>query len=47
MASSTEADGVSAATTGKKPKKTKNQVDESELLTVPEGWKEAPFHERR
>ncbi|XP_064198467.1 KRR1 small subunit processome component homolog isoform X1 [Anguilla rostrata] len=43
MASSTEADGVSAATTGKKPKKTKNQVDESELLTVPEGWKEAPF----
>ncbi|KAJ8269285.1 hypothetical protein COCON_G00118920 [Conger conger] len=43
MASSPEVDGMSAATTGKKAKKTKNQVDESELLTVPEGWKEAPF----
>ncbi|KAG5267678.1 hypothetical protein AALO_G00224400 [Alosa alosa] len=27
----------------KKAKKTKNQVDESELLTVPEGWKEPAF----
>ncbi|KAK5849357.1 hypothetical protein PBY51_009007 [Eleginops maclovinus] len=41
MASSTIGDGVSEK--GKKSKKTKDQMDESELLTVPEGWKEAPF----
>ncbi|XP_037616699.1 KRR1 small subunit processome component homolog [Sebastes umbrosus] len=35
--------GVSEAQTGKKHKNTKNQVDESELLTVPDGWKEAAF----
>ncbi|CAN9508069.1 unnamed protein product [Ophioblennius macclurei] len=28
---------------GKKTKKSKNQVDESELLTVPDGWKEPSF----
>ncbi|KAJ8261746.1 hypothetical protein GJAV_G00157940 [Gymnothorax javanicus] len=43
MASSAEMGGVSADATGKNTKKTKNQVDESELLTVPDGWKEAPF----
>ncbi|KAM8740071.1 KRR1 small subunit processome component homolog [Acanthopagrus schlegelii] len=43
MASSTTGDGVSDAQTGKKSKKTKNQVDESELLTVPDGWKEPAF----
>uniref|UniRef100_A0A671YL02 KRR1 small subunit processome component n=2 Tax=Sparus aurata TaxID=8175 RepID=A0A671YL02_SPAAU len=43
MASSTTGDGVSEAQTGKKSKKTKNQVDESELLTVPDGWKEPTF----
>ncbi|GAA6224555.1 KRR1 small subunit processome component homolog [Lates japonicus] len=43
MASSTTGDGVSEAQTGKKSKKTKNQVDESELLTVPDGWKEPAF----
>ncbi|XP_045927741.1 KRR1 small subunit processome component homolog [Micropterus dolomieu] len=43
MASSTTGDGVSEAQTGKKSKKTKNQVDESELLTVPDGWKEPGF----
>ncbi|XP_071396676.1 KRR1 small subunit processome component homolog [Centroberyx affinis] len=43
MASPTTEDGVSEAQTGKKSKKTKNQVDESELLTVPDGWKEPSF----
>ncbi|KAE8281604.1 KRR1 small subunit processome component-like protein KRR-R motif-containing protein 1 [Larimichthys crocea] len=43
MASSTTGDGVSEAQTGKKSKKSKNQVDESELLTVPDGWKEPTF----
>uniref|UniRef100_A0A3B4XHL9 KRR1 small subunit processome component n=1 Tax=Seriola lalandi dorsalis TaxID=1841481 RepID=A0A3B4XHL9_SERLL len=43
MASSTTGDGVSEAQTGKKSKKTKNQVDESDLLTVPDGWKEPGF----
>ncbi|XP_029350960.1 KRR1 small subunit processome component homolog [Echeneis naucrates] len=43
MASSTTGDGVSEAQTGKKSKKTKNEVDESELLTVPDGWKEPAF----
>ncbi|XP_032893889.1 KRR1 small subunit processome component homolog isoform X2 [Amblyraja radiata] len=32
---------AAAATGGKKRRK--DEVDESELLTVPEGWKEAPF----
>ncbi|XP_044042926.1 KRR1 small subunit processome component homolog [Siniperca chuatsi] len=43
MASSTTRDGVREAQTGKKSEKTKNQVDESELLTVPDGWKEPRF----
>ncbi|XP_068567647.1 KRR1 small subunit processome component homolog [Cebidichthys violaceus] len=43
MASSTTGDGLSDAQTGTKSKKTKHQVDESELLTVPDGWKEATF----
>ncbi|KAL3976552.1 sentrin-specific protease 1 [Sarotherodon galilaeus] len=43
MASSTASDGVSEEQTGKQSKKIKNQVDESELLTVPDGWKEPPF----
>ncbi|XP_063356970.1 KRR1 small subunit processome component homolog [Pelmatolapia mariae] len=43
MASSTASDGVSEEQTGKKSKKIKSQVDESELLTVPDGWKEPPF----
>ncbi|XP_070785099.1 KRR1 small subunit processome component homolog [Enoplosus armatus] len=43
MASSATGDGVSEAQTGKKSKKTKNQADESELLTVPDGWKEPGF----
>ncbi|XP_076578772.1 KRR1 small subunit processome component homolog [Chaetodon auriga] len=43
MASSTTGDGVSEAQTGKKSKKSQEQVDESELLTVPDGWKESPF----
>ncbi|XP_029017737.1 KRR1 small subunit processome component homolog isoform X2 [Betta splendens] len=43
MASSTTGDGVSILVTGKKSKKNKNQVDDSELLTVPDGWKEPMF----
>ncbi|KAI1887977.1 hypothetical protein AGOR_G00180310 [Albula goreensis] len=44
MASSTEAESVNPAPSGKKAKWNKKQaVDESELLTVPEGWKESPF----
>lgn len=34
---------MSETQAGKKSKKTKNLVDESELLTVPDGWKEPPF----
>ncbi|XP_028255809.1 KRR1 small subunit processome component homolog [Parambassis ranga] len=41
MASSSTADGVSE--TAKKSKKTKHEVDESELLTVPDGWREPAF----
>ncbi|CAJ1055611.1 KRR1 small subunit processome component homolog [Xyrichtys novacula] len=40
MASSTPGDGMSETQTAKK---TENQVDESELLTVPDGWKEPTF----
>ncbi|KAM8884940.1 KRR1 small subunit processome component homolog [Synchiropus picturatus] len=44
MASTSVGDGVRAATSGKKLKKSKEQVvDEAELLTVPDGWKEQPF----
>ncbi|XP_070848597.1 KRR1 small subunit processome component homolog [Chaetodon trifascialis] len=43
MASSTTGDGVSEAQTRKKSKKSLEQVDKSELLTVPDGWKESPF----
>ncbi|KAM7366864.1 hypothetical protein PAMP_014803 [Pampus punctatissimus] len=43
MASSATGDGMSEAQTSEKSKKTKNQVDESELLTVPDGWKEPQF----
>uniref|UniRef100_A0A3Q3WKX9 KRR1 small subunit processome component n=1 Tax=Mola mola TaxID=94237 RepID=A0A3Q3WKX9_MOLML len=43
MASSVTGDGVREELRGQKSKKTKNQVDESELLTVPDGWKETPF----
>ncbi|KAM9845882.1 KRR1 small subunit processome component homolog [Aulostomus maculatus] len=43
MASGKTADSVSEKQTGKRSKKTKIQDDESELLTVPDGWKEQPF----
>ncbi|XP_023692530.1 KRR1 small subunit processome component homolog [Paramormyrops kingsleyae] len=50
MASPIGTGSMSAVLAGKKTKKKKNQgnanmgaVDESELLTVPDGWKEAPF----
>ncbi|XP_008399597.1 KRR1 small subunit processome component homolog [Poecilia reticulata] len=43
MAASTAKDGMSGAQTAKSPKKAKVQVDESELLTVPDGWKEPAF----
>ncbi|KAM3858760.1 KRR1 small subunit processome component homolog [Diretmus argenteus] len=43
MASSATGDDVSEAQTGKKSLKSKNQVDDSELLTVPDGWKEPGF----
>ncbi|XP_003972700.1 KRR1 small subunit processome component homolog [Takifugu rubripes] len=43
MASSTTGDGVTQAQTPKKLKKTTNEVNESELLTVPDGWKEPSF----
>ncbi|XP_048831474.1 KRR1 small subunit processome component homolog [Brienomyrus brachyistius] len=50
MASPTGTESMSAVLAGKKTKKKKIQananmgaVDESELLTVPDGWKEAPF----
>ncbi|XP_012670889.2 KRR1 small subunit processome component homolog [Clupea harengus] len=36
-------ENVNDAQSEKKSKKTKNQGDESELLTVPEGWKEPTF----
>ncbi|XP_073718452.1 KRR1 small subunit processome component homolog isoform X1 [Misgurnus anguillicaudatus] len=41
MAAPTES--VSETPASKKDKKNKNQVDETELLTVPEGWKEPKF----
>ncbi|CAG5927290.1 KRR1 small subunit processome component homolog [Menidia menidia] len=43
MASSKSEDGVSDSQPRKKSKKTRNEVDESELLTVPDGWKEPSF----
>ncbi|XP_005801225.1 KRR1 small subunit processome component homolog [Xiphophorus maculatus] len=43
MAASTAKDSTSGAQTAKSPKKTKVPVDESELLTVPDGWKEPAF----
>ncbi|XP_041114132.1 KRR1 small subunit processome component homolog [Polyodon spathula] len=47
MATSTEAgsEGANSAQTNgtNKSKKKQNKVDESDLLTVPEGWKEKPF----
>ncbi|KAJ8405328.1 hypothetical protein AAFF_G00323190 [Aldrovandia affinis] len=43
MASSVEAESMNSTPSGKKAKRNKKQVDASELLTVPEGWKEAPF----
>ncbi|XP_040005794.1 KRR1 small subunit processome component homolog [Xiphias gladius] len=43
MASTATGDGVSEARARKKWKKTENQADESELLTVPDGWKEPAF----
>ncbi|CAK6959970.1 KRR1 small subunit processome component homolog [Scomber scombrus] len=43
MASSMTGDGMSEAQTGKKSKKTKNQENDSDLLTVPDGWKEPQF----
>ncbi|KAM9328223.1 KRR1 small subunit processome component homolog [Pholidichthys leucotaenia] len=43
MASAAAADDVGEAQTGKKSKRNKNQEDESQLLTVPDGWKEPTF----
>ncbi|XP_026182865.1 KRR1 small subunit processome component homolog [Mastacembelus armatus] len=43
MASSTAGTGVSEAQTGKTSKRERNQAEESELLTVPDGWKEPGF----
>ncbi|XP_077356772.1 KRR1 small subunit processome component homolog [Festucalex cinctus] len=43
MASVNSMDGVSEAQSGKKSKNEKKPVDEAELLTVPDDWKEAPF----
>ncbi|KAK7878137.1 hypothetical protein WMY93_031218 [Mugilogobius chulae] len=43
MASSTGEDGVSDSQKNKNNRKNKPQVDESELLTVPDGWKEPSF----
>ncbi|XP_006633658.2 KRR1 small subunit processome component homolog [Lepisosteus oculatus] len=43
MASSTEGASVSETPSKKKYKNKQNEVDESELLTVPEGWKDIPF----
>uniref|UniRef100_A0A8C5HM52 KRR1 small subunit processome component n=1 Tax=Gouania willdenowi TaxID=441366 RepID=A0A8C5HM52_GOUWI len=43
MASSDASDGVKEALEGKKLKKTKHIVDESELLSVPDGWVEPAF----
>ncbi|XP_077401024.1 KRR1 small subunit processome component homolog [Vanacampus margaritifer] len=43
MASVNSMDGVSEAQSGKKSKNDKKPDDEAELLTVPDGWKEAPF----
>ncbi|XP_020793891.2 KRR1 small subunit processome component homolog [Boleophthalmus pectinirostris] len=43
MASSAGEDSVSDSQKNKNNKKNQNQVDESELLTVPDGWKEPTF----
>ncbi|XP_067110856.1 KRR1 small subunit processome component homolog [Osmerus mordax] len=43
MATSTSEESMIDAQSGKKTKKSKNQVDESDLLTVPDGWKEPAF----
>uniref|UniRef100_A0A3P9ALU2 KRR1 small subunit processome component n=1 Tax=Esox lucius TaxID=8010 RepID=A0A3P9ALU2_ESOLU len=43
MASLTNEESVSEAHSGKKSKNIKSQVDESQLLTVPDGWKEPAF----
>uniref|UniRef100_A0A4W5MUM3 KRR1 small subunit processome component n=1 Tax=Hucho hucho TaxID=62062 RepID=A0A4W5MUM3_9TELE len=43
MASSTNEESVSETQSGKKSKKNTNQVDESQLFTVPDGWKEPAF----
>ncbi|XP_034019504.1 KRR1 small subunit processome component homolog [Thalassophryne amazonica] len=43
MASSTKRDIVKETQPVKKAKKTKNEADESDLLTVPDGWKEPQF----
>lgn len=43
MAASAAEDGMSDYQTNRKSQKNKNQVDESELLTVPDGWKEPSF----
>ncbi|KAF3704887.1 KRR1 small subunit processome component -like protein HIV-1 [Channa argus] len=43
MASSAMGEGMSETQGRKKSKKTQNQVDEAELLTVPDGWKEPAF----
>ncbi|XP_056266769.1 KRR1 small subunit processome component homolog [Pseudoliparis swirei] len=43
MASSTTGDCFREAQTGNKSKKTKPPGEESELLTVPDGWREAAF----
>ncbi|XP_076007541.1 KRR1 small subunit processome component homolog isoform X1 [Genypterus blacodes] len=44
MASSATDDGMGEAHKGNKSKKTKHEADESELLTVPDGWKEPMFN---
>ncbi|XP_075065654.1 KRR1 small subunit processome component homolog [Mixophyes fleayi] len=38
-----DAPGVGSGTGRKRPRETQPAVDESELLTVPDGWKEEPF----
>ncbi|XP_062339326.1 KRR1 small subunit processome component homolog [Osmerus eperlanus] len=43
MATSTSEESMIDAQSGKKTKKSKNQVDELDLLTVPDGWKEPAF----
>ncbi|CDQ98768.1 unnamed protein product, partial [Oncorhynchus mykiss] len=43
MASSTNEGSVNETRSGKKSKKNTNQVDESQLFAVPDGWKEPAF----